>query len=120
MKGCIFKDCIWMIASDDADAHLIRVIATSDVNFTNLFINPIFMASINGTMGSAALDDAVESISGLVAGTLIFVNPSAMNCTSFCGTTTDNVQVVGHGMLAHNAGTPVSPTAYVGIGVTPT
>ncbi len=116
MKGCQFIDCVWTIASDDADAHFIRVIATSDVNFINLFVNPIFIASINGTMGSIILDDAIESISGLVAGTLIFINP-ATNCTALCGTVTDNVKVVGLSM-ADSGNADVSAT--VGIAQTPT
>ena len=115
MKSCIFKDCLWNILSDDASADFIRVLATTDVKFSNVFINPIFLAGINATTGGVALDDAVRSISGLVEGNLLFVNP-ATNCSEFCTDVTDNVKVVGFSM-ADSADADVSAT--VGIGQVP-
>ena len=46
------------------------------------------------------------------------INP-ATNCTSLAGTDSSNLKVIGPGMMAHNAATPVVPTATVGVGISP-
>jgi len=93
-KNNVFKDCLWMTATSSTDLSFIRVLATSDVNFGNVFINSIMMNALIDSNSAAATDDAVDSVSGLVAGNLLFVNPST-NATKFCSDVTDQVQVVG-------------------------
>ena len=109
MKSCVFKDCLWSINSSEANANFIKINAAGDCKFTQTFINPIFNAAICAGSGGIALTDAVESVTGLVDGNLLFVSP-ACNCTNFCATVTDQVQVVGMGDMT---------TSKVGIAVTP-
>lgn len=112
MKDCRFKDCRWVIASTSASADMIRVIDTAAAKFTNIFENPIMQASIVGSASAITLDDAVRSVSGLVEGELLFVNP-ATNCTEFCSDVTDQVKVIGWGMDGTN------PEQKIGIALTP-
>jgi len=93
-KNNIFKDCLWMTSTSSTDLSFIRVLSTADVNFGNVFINSIMMNALVSSTSAAATDDAVDSVSGLVAGNLLFVNP-ATNATKFCSDVTDQVQVVG-------------------------
>lgn len=102
MKGCVFKDCTWMIASTDASADFIRVIATTDCEFTNQFINSIFYCAVVNSLSVIKLDDAIRSVSGLVSGSLFFVNASS-NATEFCSDVTDQVYLIGPAM---NGSTP--------------
>ena len=90
-KSNILEDCIWMISSSDASALLLSIAATSDVLFTNLFVRPIFMASVDSA-GGIALTNASASVSGLVKGTLNFYLPGTFNCTNTM-TTSDGVEV---------------------------
>jgi len=106
-KNNIFKDCIWMTATSSTDLSFIRVLATSDVNFGNVFINPIMMNALINSNSAAATDDAVDSVSGLVAGNLLFVNPNH-NATAFCSDVTDQVQVCGPATNT-GAGAPQTP-----------
>jgi len=62
------------------------------------------------------LTDAVDSVSGLVEGNMLFVNP-ATNCTNFSSAITDNIKVVGASM-ADSGDADVSAT--VGVGQVPT
>jgi len=117
-KSNVFKDCVWNIMSSTADANFVRVVATTDLHFGHLFINPIFLATISDSLSAITLTDAVDSVSGLNAGNMLMINP-ATNCTNLSSTASDNLKVVGPGMLAHNAASAVSPTAYLGIGITP-
>jgi len=106
-KSNIFRDCIWMVSSSDADALLLEVAANTDVLFTNLFINPIMMASID-TAGGIALTIAGASASSLVKGTLNFANLSTFNCASFM-TTADQVMITGNIPTAATSGISVTP-----------
>lgn len=112
MKDCRFKDCVWTIQSSEANANFIRVLATTDLKFASLFLNPIFLAAINQTNSAVTLTDAVDSVSGLVEGNVLFVNP-ASNCTNFSSAITDNLKVVGPGMDG------TTPAAKIGIGLVP-
>lgn len=112
MKDCRFKDCTWVIASESASADMIRVIDTSAVLFTNIFVNPVFQATINDSLSLITLDDCVRSVSGLLGGELFFVNP-ASNCTEFCSDVTDLVKVIGWGMDG------TTPNQKIGVGLTP-
>lgn len=112
MKSCVFKDCIWQIQSSSSSADFIRIAATTDCKFTQTFINPVFNNSLVGSSVAVALDDAVRSISGLVEGNLLFVNP-ASNCTEFCTDVADQVKVIGPAMDG------TSPDQKIGIALTP-
>ena len=93
-KNNVFKDCLWMTSTSSTDLSFIRVLGTADVNFGNVFINPVMMNALVSSTSAAATDDAVDSVSGLIQGNLLFVNPST-NATKFCSDVTDQVQVVG-------------------------
>jgi len=106
-KNNVFKDCIWMTSTSSTDLSFIRVLATTDVLFGNVFINPIMMNAIVTSTSAAATDDAVDSVASLVEGNLLFINPNH-NATAFCSDVTDHVQVCG--ALTHvNAGAPQTP-----------
>ncbi len=106
-KNNVFKDCLWMTSTSSTDLSFIRVLGTADVNFGNVFINPVMMNALVNSTSAAATDDAVDSVSGLVAGNLLFINPNH-NATAFCSDVTDQVQVCGP--LTHvNAGAPQTP-----------
>jgi hypothetical protein len=107
-KNNIFKDCLWMIASSDTDANHIRILANTDVVFSSTFINPVFTCSLTSSTSAAAIDDSVDSVSGLVEGNLLFVNP-ASNATEFCTGVTDQIEVVGPAVNAA-AGEAVTPS----------
>lgn len=108
-KNNIFKDCFWKIASSDTDASFIRILGTADVNFGNEFINATMVCAINNSMSAAAIDDAVDSVSGLVGGNFLFVNP-ASTATAFCTDVADNMKVVG-GIPHKSAGLAIAPAA---------
>ena len=109
MKSCIFKDCIWNILSDDANANFIRIVAATDCKFGQTFINPIFAASINQTTGGIALTDAVDSVASLVEGNMFFINP-ATNCTNIASAILDNLIVVGSSGIAATTGVGIQPS----------
>ena len=106
-KSNILRDCIFMVSSSDADALLLKVAANTDVLYTNLFINPIMMASIDAA-GGAALTIAGASASSLVKGTLNFANLATFNCASFM-TTSDGVLITGNVPVAATSGISVLP-----------
>ena len=106
-KNNVFKDCLWMTATSSTDLSFIRVLSTADVNFGNVFINSIMMNALITSVGAAATDDAVDSVSDLLAGNLLFINPNH-NATAFCSDVYDQIQVCGP--LTHiNAGAPQTP-----------
>lgn len=107
-KDNYFKDCYFTIQSSSSSADFIRVLATTDAKFANTFINPVFFNVLNATNSAVALDDTVRSVSGLVEGNLLFVNP-ATNATEFCTDVTDQVKVVGAAVSAQ-AGEAVTPS----------
>jgi len=106
-KSNILEDCTFLISSSDNGAVLLKPAANSDVLFTNLFKNCIFMASVDSA-GGVAITNAVQSVSGLVKGTLNFYLPASFNCTNFCATVTANLMTYGPvtSVVAGEAGTP--------------
>jgi len=106
-KSNILKDCTFMISSSSADALLLKVAANTDVLFTNLFINPVMMASLD-TAGGIALTIAAASAGSLTKGTLNFANLSTFNCASFM-TTSDQVMITGNIPTAATSGIAVTP-----------
>ena len=109
MKSCYFKDCVWNILSDDANANFIRVIATTDLKFGQLFVDCIFHASLCNSTGGVALTDAVDSVSGLVEGNMFFVNCHS-NCTNFSSAVTDNLLISSPASAAATSGVAVTPS----------
>lgn len=106
-KSNILRNCLWQISSSSATANFIRVADTSAVKFTNVFDHPIMTNALVSSASAAALQDAVESVSGLVEGNLLFVNPAA-DATEFCSAVTDQVKTYGPATSeqAGEAGTP--------------
>jgi len=86
------------------------VATTASLNFTNVFKNCAFLNSLVST--AAALNDAVQSVSGLVEGSMLFINP-ASEASEFCSAVTDQVKVIGPAMDGTN------PDQKIGIAVTP-
>lgn len=107
MKNNVFEDCYYVCASSNSDKAFILVTGTSSLAFGNIWKNCVFMNSIIGSISAAALDNSVDSASGLAEGNLLFVNPS-FNTTAFCTTVKDGVQIVGPASSA-NAGIPQTP-----------
>lgn len=86
-KDNVLEDCLFIISTSETAANLIRVRASSDVLFSNIFIRPMFIASVDSA-GGVAVTDAVESVSGLVKGGLNFYMPGTFNCTNTATTST--------------------------------
>ena len=114
MKHNIFEDCYFVVASSDSDYEHIHVYDTNSLAFGNIWKNCIFHNTLTTSTGAAAIDDAVNSVTGLVEGNLFFVNP-ACNSTSFC-TTADQLTVVGMSMADSG---DANVTATVGVAQTP-
>jgi hypothetical protein len=110
-KHCTFIDCLWTIMSSSASAVFVKVADTGALKFRTTFVNPVFHAVVNATNSAVILTAAFASVSGLVEGNILIVNP-ATNCTDLC-TANNNVKVVGSSM---NGG---ADTAFVGIGIVP-
>lgn len=106
-KSNVLKDCIFTISSSSATALLLKVAANTDVLFTNLFINTVFMASVDSA-GGVAITNAAESAASLVKGTLNFANVSTFNTTNFM-VTSDGVKVTGNVPIASTSGIGVTP-----------
>lgn len=93
-KSNILRNCLWQISSSSTTANFIRVIDTDSVKFTNLFDRAIMLCALVSSASAAAIQDAVESVSGLVEGNLLFTFPVS-NATEFCTDVTDQVQTYG-------------------------
>jgi len=110
----LWKDCIWRVQSSSADFTFLKVIATTDLAFSHVFINPIMISAIIASTSAVASTVAVSSVASLVEGNVLFVNP-ATNAASF-STTSDNFKVVGAGMQEGATG---NATATIGVGLVP-
>jgi hypothetical protein len=106
-KNFRFEDCLFKIMSSSATASLTRIASTNAVKFENVMKNCEWIAAINQSAGGITLNDANTSVSGLVEGNILVINP-ATNCTKFGDTVTDNIKVVG-----------AATSNVTGIGVTP-
>ena len=82
-KSNLIKECYFQINSSTANANFVRVLATDGVKFTNIFDRCIMTNALVASSASIALDDAVDSIAGLVEGTLLFYMCAA-DSTEFC------------------------------------
>lgn len=101
-KSNILEDCTFLISSSSASSLFISMAAAGDILFTNLFIRPIFMASVDSA-GGVALTKGVTTANGTVKGTLNLYAPAAFNVSNLGvnGTNNDALQVYG----AANTGT---------------
>jgi hypothetical protein len=107
MKNCYFEDCIFQIASSEANALLFKVADTAAVTFGNVLKNCVFFNIVHAGAGAVSLTIAVKSVSGLTGGTVYFVNPQT-NSASF-STTSDQFEISGSPVFSSNAfeaGTP--------------
>lgn len=95
-KSNILEDCIWLISSSSADSLFISMAAAGDILFTNLFIRPIFMASVDSA-GGIALTKGVTTANGTTKGTINLYMPAAFNTANLGvnGTNNDALQVYG-------------------------
>lgn len=107
-KDNYFKDCLFTIQSSSSSADFIRIAATTDSKFCNTMVNPIFNNALVNSTSAAALDDAIRSVSSLVEGNWLIVNP-ASNTTELCTDVTDQIKVVGPAVSAQ-AGEAVTPS----------
>lgn len=105
-KNIRMKDCTFTVASTSATASHILVSSTASLNFTNVFKDCVFLNSLVST--AAALNDAVTSVSSLIEGSMLFINP-ASESTEFCSAVTDQVKVVGSAVSAQ-AGEALTPS----------
>ena len=80
MKSCRFRGCAFKISSSNAGATFIRLNATTDILFTNLFENCTFQASVDSAGGIALTGGAVQTGTGTSKGTLNFHYPGFYNC----------------------------------------
>jgi len=106
-KHLRMRDCHFTCASSEATKSFILVNHTSSLAFSNVFTRCTFSNALVGSAGAAALNDAVTSVSGLLEGNLLFVNP-ASDTTEFCSAVTDQVKTYGPvtSAQAGEAGTP--------------
>lgn len=93
-KNFRFENCLFKIMSSSATASLTRIANTNAVKFENVMKDCEWVAAINQSAGGITLNDANTSVSGLVEGNILVINP-ATNCTKFGDTVTDNIKVVG-------------------------
>lgn len=107
-KHLMMKDCHFTCASSESDKAFILVADTSSLAFSNTFIDCSFNAALVSSLSAATLDNAVDSVTGLVDGNMLFIRPVS-NTTQFCSTVTDQVQVIGP--LSHeDTGRPITPS----------
>lgn len=107
MKNNYFENCYFVCQSSNSDKAFILVDSTNSLAFSNVWKDCVFLAAVITSTGAATLDNSVDSVSGLVEGNLLFVNPS-FNTSAFCDTVKDKVQIVGPA-TSTGAGVPQSP-----------
>lgn len=113
MKSNIFVDCIHLISSSSSTATFIRLDAVGDILFTNTWVRPVFVASVDSA-GGAALAETVQTGTGTSKGTLVFSYPATFNCTDFATATGGRnaaIQIVAPVTTAGTSGIGVQPTA---------
>lgn len=100
MKHNRFHNCIFTCSSSSADKAFILIATTASLAFESIFVDCIFNPAVVSSTGAITLDNAVDSVSGLVEGNLLFIRP-ATSTTSFCATVTDGVKVVAPAISAN-------------------
>lgn len=112
-KSNQYDDCTFVMSSSSSTATFIRLDAVGDILFSNVFRNPVFMASVDSA-GGAAIAEAVQTGTGTVKGCIALQNVAAFNCTDISTATSGRnagVQIVGVTTTAATGGVGVQPTA---------
>lgn len=96
-KSNVFKDCTWLISSSSADAQAISMAAAGDILFTNHFIRPSFLASLDSA-GGVQCTKAVSTANGTTKGTVYISYPMVHGFADIGvnGTNNDNLYVFSH------------------------
>jgi len=96
-KSNIFRDCTWLISSSSVDALCIGMAAAGDILFTNHFIRPTFMASLDSA-GGVQCSKAVATADGTTKGTIYISYPMVHGFADIGvnGTNNDNLYVFSH------------------------
>jgi hypothetical protein len=94
MKHNRFIDCNFSCASSSADKAFILIATTSSLAFESTFKGCMFNAAVISSLSAITLDNAVDSVSGLVEGNLLFTD-CATSTTNFCATVTDGIKTYG-------------------------
>lgn len=106
-KNGIMIRPVFKCASSEATKVFILVGGTSALAFTHTIKDAIFNNALISSLSAAALTNAVASVSGLVEGNILFVDPKP-NTTNFCAGVTDQIQVCGPA-VSNNALAAVTP-----------
>lgn len=109
-KSNIFVDCTWLGSSSDAGLQAISMAAAGDILFTNHFIRPSFIASLDSA-GGIACTKAVSTANGTTKGTILISYPMVhgFDDVGINGTNNDNLFVFSHVPSAQNI-TSAKPT----------
>lgn len=109
-KSNVFVDCTWLGSSSDAGLQAISMAAAGDILFTNHFIRPSFLASIDSA-GGIACTKAVSTANGTTKGTIYISYPMVhgFDDVGINGTNNDNLYVFSHVPSAANI-TSAKPT----------
>lgn len=96
-KSNIFVDCTWICSSSDAGTQAISMAAAGDILFTNHFIRPSFIASLDSA-GGIACTKAVSTANGTTKGTILISYPMVhgFSDVGINGTNNDNLYVFSH------------------------
>lgn len=96
-KSNIFRDCTWLSSSSDAGTQSIGMAAAGDILFSNHFVRPSFIASIDSA-GGIACTKAVSTANGTTKGTIYISYPMVHGFTDIGvnGTNNDNLYVFSH------------------------
>lgn len=109
-KSNIFRDCTWLGSSSDAGMQAISMAASGDILFTNHFVRPSFIASLDSA-GGIACTKAVSTANGTTKGTVLISYPMVhgFDDVGINGTNNDNLRVFSHVPSAVNI-TSAAPT----------
>lgn len=109
-KSNIFVDCTWLVSSSNNGAQAIKMAAAGDILFTNHFIRPSFLASLDSA-GGVACTKAVSTANGTVKGTIYISYPMVHGFSDIGvnGTNNDNLYVFSHAPSAADI-TSAQPT----------
>ena len=91
-KSNYFEKCLWSINSSEATAHFIRVLANTDMKFSQTFVECNFICALTNSMGTAVLTETVENEVQAVEGNMVFIRPGT-NTTDFATATNGNTNI---------------------------